>query len=80
MKYDFQKTFVHFMQILMFLCVFYVFLSVFRGFLQTTLESFSHDRERIGELILSNKHQTHYLLFVFIYYYKLNGLFSFTIT
>jgi len=43
------------------------------------LESFSYDRERIGKQIVGSKHQTHYFLFVLIYYYKLNGLFSFTV-
>jgi len=43
------------------------------------IDSFSYDRERIGKLILTSKHQIYYFLFVLICYYKLNGLFSFTV-
>jgi len=43
------------------------------------LESLSYDCERIGKLIITGKPQTHYFPFVLMYYYKLNGLFSYTV-
>jgi len=37
---------------------------------------FSYDRERIGKLIVTSKHQYNDFHF-FLHYYQLNGLFSF---